>query len=100
MIHQEEEALVPLVRKRKKKPVVGETESEGRAGAGPPQKLFSQTINISKREDSAGNPISTKLSNRITQKFNLKTKEDRKLYYIISLEVNYTELKKVWTRYK
>ena len=84
------------MRKRKKKPEVGETENDGRAGAGPPQKLFSQTINISKREDSGSKPISSKLSNRITQKFNLKTKEDRKLYYIISLEVNYTEL----TRYK
>ena len=84
----EEEALVPLVRKRKKKPEVGETKSDGKAGAGAPQKLFSQTINISKREDSAGKTISTKLSNRITQKFNLKTKEDRKLYYIIFAEVN------------
>ena len=82
MIHQEEEALVPLVRKRKKKPEV----TNSNVGTGPAKKLFSQTINISKVE-SAGNPTSNKLFNLITQNFNLKTKEDRKLYYIIFLEV-------------
>ena len=83
MIHQEEEALVPLVRKRKKKPVV--TESD--AGTGSAKKMFSQTINISK-VDNTGNPTINKYSNLITQKFNLKTNEDRKLYYIIFVEVN------------
>ena len=84
MIHQEEEALVPLVRKRKKKPVVTESDA-GWTGAA--QKIFSQTINISK-VDSTGNPTTNKVSNLITQKFNLKTNEDRKLYYIIFVEVN------------
>ena len=83
MIHEEEEALVPLVRKRKKKPVVPESDAE----TGSTQKLFSQTINISK-VDSAGNPTTNKISNFITQKFNLKTKEDKKLYFIIFVEVN------------
>ena len=83
MIQQEEEALVPLVRKRKKNPVVAESDA---GPSGSAKKLLSQTINISK-VGSSGNSTTNKLSNRIKQKFNLKSKEDRKLYYIICVEV-------------
>ena len=76
---------MPLVRQRKKKPDVSGSDDR----PGPSKKLLSQTINISKVDNSAGNQTTNKLSNRITQKFNLKIKEDRKLYYIIFVEVNY-----------
>ena len=52
MINQEEEALVPLVRKRKKKPLVSKDDD---AREGTAQKMFSQTINISKLDSSPAN---------------------------------------------
>ena len=71
-MEDQHETLLPPVRNRKKK--------RGSAGS-----VLSQTINISK--GSWGQSTDSRVTKLISSNFQLKTKEERKLFYVILAEV-------------